>query len=409
MDHGAIERELAALAAGASRDLDRECDLRARQYIARRVEPQFTVASADFAADPYLICADRFWNLKFTQMPTLATAVDCAGWIDEHVEPEHREAVSEKWAMGYAFITRDSVESAGEIADATADILAADPAGGRAYFAVLYHAGKLRANLRFDDLYHFLDSSLLSVSISRSRWGTPLFVALQSFAALGSRTYATGHARTLFDRAWSSPERTRETVDVALNGLAIGLDFEGRGELLRARATEAVAERPGDHMFHFRLAIGLRLSGEFDAAFDSVDTALRLLPAIGWRGSQNLLLEQYTAEREKIRTAQDGARQAEQLREFGDQHRRDIAALAEQYTLQLRDLSDSALRGQIRSVELVSLFAAVIAFAVGSLNITLNGNLGLAARLWMIAGLGGGLAIFALIVVGGTWLITRRR
>lgn len=61
----------------------------------------------------------------------------------------------------------------------------------------------------------------------------------------------------------------------------------------------------------------------------------------------------------------------------------------------------------IRAVELVAIFTAAIAFAVGSLQITLNGTLALRDRIWLLVLLGAGLALFALLIIGGTWLITR--
>ncbi|NUR30314.1 MAG: hypothetical protein HOV83_31425 [Catenulispora sp.] len=51
---------------------------------------------------------------------------------------------------------------------------------------------------------------------------------------------------------------------------------------------------------------------------------------------------------------------------------------------------------------------AAIAFAVGSLQVTLNGTLKLHDRMWLLVGLGAGLALFALLTIGGTWFITGR-
>lgn len=62
----------------------------------------------------------------------------------------------------------------------------------------------------------------------------------------------------------------------------------------------------------------------------------------------------------------------------------------------------------VRAVELVAIFTAAIAFAVGSLQVTLNGNLHLRDRIWLVVALGVGLAAFALLTIGGTWFITRR-
>lgn len=397
MDHALIESTLGALVAANSRELERECEQIALQYLAQQVEPQFDVDSADFDRDPRLICADRYWNHRFHAEPTLYTAVHCAGWMAEHIAAAVHEPIREKWALGYAFITRDSVESADEIADATADIVAADDSGcNKAYFATLYHAGKLRADFFFDELAQFLDASPLAIAAGPHRQ-SPLFDALRTFAAFGSHRTTAEYARELFDKVWSAPERTFAVTDVVLNGLAVSADFSGRGELLRDRAAEAVAACPGRHILHFRLATGRWLCGEYDEATLDIDTALRLLPASGWRVSHELLQGQYIARRDAIEAARVLDRQARADRERGERTEIEISRLAE------------SVRGSVvRAVELVSVFAAVIAFAVGSLNISLNGNLSLAGRMWIVAELGVGLALFALLVIGGTWLMVER-
>jgi hypothetical protein len=396
VDHAVMEAALAALATEGSRELDRDCDRYARRYVEAEVEPQFDVVTADFANDPYLICADRFWNLRITAEPTLTTAVLCAGWLAVHVAEQVRTPIQEKWALGYAFITRDSVESAAEVADTTRDVIDGhDSDCAKAYFATLYHGGKLRASLRFDELSRFLDSSPLALSAGGHR-ESPLFAALQAFAAFGSRRLTHAYAIALFEQAWRSPGRSRQTIDVALNGVASAVPFDTQGQLLRTHAAAAVLAYPDDHMFHFRLAMGHYLCGEHDAALDSVDAALERLPATGWRGSHHLLLEQFTNQRIAILNARAAAR-----RDAERQVRLDRQEQA------LAEMAGAVRRSVLRSVELVTVFAAVIAFAVGSLQVTLNGSLRLADRAWLIAEMGGGLLLFALCIVGGTWLITR--
>ncbi|MFD6157824.1 hypothetical protein ACFWF7_30515 [Nocardia sp. NPDC060256] len=397
MDHEVVEQALAALVASGSRQLDRDCDLYARRYIAEGVEPQFDVSSTDFDSDPYLICADRYWNYRLTNEPTLQIAVECAGWLREHVAPGCRTAIREKWALGYAFITRDSVESLDEVADATRDIVANDDQEcSRAYFATLYHAGKLRANFCFDELNQFLESSPLSMAAGSHR-ETTLFVALQAFAAFGSRRITEEFARSLLDRAWSAPERTYAATDIALNGLAVGVPFDDQGELLSTHATEALADYPDSHLFHYRLATGQYLSGAHDAALNSIDTALRLLPAIGWRVSHELFQGQYLTKREAILNGRTEAQRAAADRARVQRHEHSIAGM-----------TDTVRNSMLRTIEVVSIFAAVIAFAVGSLNVSLNGNLRLSERLWIVTVLGAGLLLFALLIIGGSWLIARR-
>lgn len=396
MDSASISAELGRAVASDSRELDRISEQVAAALINRGIEPPFDIRSADFAADPYLICADRYWRLRFLDRPTIATAGECARWLATHATVEYRGEIEQKWSLGYGFITRDSVESRSELAEATERIVSGDDAAGDiAFFATLYHAGKLRSNFWFDELHQFLESSLLAIAIGR-HCEDPLFVALQAHAAFGSRAITVEHATAQLNRAWNAPHRSRHVVDICLNALSAAAPFDGHGQLLRQHAEEAVANYPQDHLFHFRLATGQHMCDQHDAALTSIDTALRLLPAIGSRGSHKLLQEQYLNKRDAI---QEGRLRA-------------MWATGQQYRWERQESANTELRqtmqsSAIRAVELVAIFTAAIAFAVGSLQITLNGTLALRDRMWLLILLGAGLALFALLIIGGTWLITR--
>ncbi len=265
-----------------------------------------------------------------------------------------------------------------------------------AYFVTLFQAGKLRANFSFDELHAFLEFSPASAAAGPLR-GEPVFVALRSFAAFGSRTLTVAHAVDLLETAWSDPGRTRHTVDICLNGLAFAAPFPGQGELLRRYAEEAVRAHPGDHMFHARLAAGQHMCGEHDAALENIDTALALLAASP-TASLGVLQDQYLTKRDAIQEGRLRAlRDAEQQRRW----ERQAAANAQ--------LERSLHTSSVRAVEVVAVFTAAIAFAVGSLQVTLTGDLPLSDRLWLLAAQGAGLALFALLIVGGTWFITRGR
>ncbi|MEU6642825.1 hypothetical protein ABZ863_09750 [Saccharomonospora sp. NPDC046836] len=398
MDEKALLDSLRQAATTGSRELDRICEAAAVELIASGVEPPFQVHSADFATDPFLICADRYWRLRFLELPTVDTAARCAQWLTRSAKPEHHTAIAQKWALGYAFITRDTVESAGELTEASGWILQEHRGSAAvAYFATLYHAGKLRANFAFDDLRLFLDSSLLALASDEHRTD-PLFVALEAFAAFGSRTITSEHARSLVDKAWTSPARTPQVMDVCLNAFTASAPFEGQGDLLRTRATEAVAEVGDNHIFHFRLATGQRMCRDYAKALDTIDTALRLLPAIGNRGSHQLLQEQYLRERDRIQEGRHLAElSAEQQKRWADQETSNA------------DLRRTLQGSTVRAIELVTVFTAAIAFAVGSLQVTLAGTLPVADRIWMIVTFGIALLVFAMLIIGGTWWITRGR
>lgn len=395
MDETSIVTELRSAAAD-SRRLDARCEEIAALLLREGATPPFELGSADFAADPLLICADRYWRLRFLDHPTVSTAAECARWLFDHAHGEHRVDIEQKWSPGYAFITKDNVESKTDLVEATGRIL--DRYQGSediCYFAAIYHAAKLRANFWFDELNQFLDSSLLAVAAGAHRQD-PLFVALQSFAAFGSRAITTERARQLLDEAWSSPSRSRQVTDVCLNALSAAAPFDGHGELLRERAQEAVHNYPTDDIFRFRLATGQRMCEQYTTALDNIDAALRYLPAIGSRGSHKMLQEQYLHERSMI---QEGLQRAAWTTQ--QQQRWERQAVAND------EIQRTVQNSTIRAIELVTIFTAAIAFAVGSLQVTLSGTLRLGDRIWLLATLGTGLVVFALMIIGGTWLITR--
>ncbi|MFI0709956.1 hypothetical protein ACH4SK_04740 [Streptomyces inhibens] len=395
MDTATVTARLDQARTADARERDRLCDEVAAELLAAGSPPAFEVRSADLDSDPYFICADRYWRRRFQDRPTVRTALECAHWMTDHATDGSWGAVAEQWGLGNGFLNRGSVESAAELA--AVGEAATGAAGERiAFFLTLFHVGKLRANFCFDELHTVLASSPLALAAGSLRQ-EPVFVALQAFAAFGSRALTVVYATDLLERAWSAPGRSRHTVDICLNGLAFAAPFEGQGELLRIHAEEAVRAYPRDHMFHARLATGLHMCGRHDAALESIDTALTLLAASA-TASLGVLQDQYLTRRDAI---QEGRLRA--LRDAEQQRRWDQQAAAN------AQLERSLHTSSVRVVEVVAVFTAAIAFAVGSLQVTLTGTLPLTDRLWLLAAQGAGLALFALLVVGGTWLITRGR
>ncbi|MER5342068.1 hypothetical protein ABT030_17350 [Streptomyces mirabilis] len=394
MDAATVIAWLDEARAADVRARDRICDETAAELLAAGTPPAFEVRSADLRLDPYFMCADRYWRQRFLQRPTAATAIECARWMADHVTADSWGVVAEQWALGNGFLNRAAVESADQLAAVVDGAGTGTETERIAFFVTLFHAGKLRANFSFEELHAFLGFSPTSVAAGSLR-NEPVFVALQSFAAFGSRTLTVAHAAELLEKVWSASGRTRHTVDICLNGLAFAAPFPGQGELLRRYADEAVQAHPGDHMFHARLATGLHLCGEHDAALENIDTALALLAASP-TASLGVLQDQYLTKRDAIQEGRLRAlRDAEQQRRWEQQ----AAANAQ--------LERSLHTSSVRAVEVVAVFTAAIAFAVGSLQVTLTGKLPLSDRLWLLAAQGAGLALFALLIVGGTWLITR--
>ncbi|MEU1312104.1 hypothetical protein ABZ419_24845 [Streptomyces cinnamoneus] len=394
--HEQVRARLAAAVGSDTADLGRIAGEAAHLLHESGQEPDFEVRSADFATDPFFVCADRYWRQCFADSPSSATAVACARWIVAHTTAGCRSAVRAQWALGNGFINRSHLETREQLDEAARALTGIPEAAELALTVLLYNAGKLRANFAFDDLNAVLTASALATAAGPHR-NEAIVLALRSFAAFGSRTLTTEHARDLLDRAWAAPDRPGHVMDVCLNGLAVSVPFDGQGELLRRLAQEAVDAAPGNHMFRFRLATAHHLCADHDEALVHLDAALALLARSG-AFSRELLLEQYLVKRDAIQEARlRAAREAEHEARW---QRQDAANV---------DLERAMHRSSIRAVELVAVFTSAIAFAVGSLQVTLSGTLKLRERLWLLTALGAGLAAFALLIVGGTWLITRSR
>ncbi|MFG3041734.1 hypothetical protein ACGFYZ_33010 [Streptomyces sp. NPDC048330] len=406
MDSESVMARLRAAGAEDSRDRDRLCERAAKVYLDEKLEPPFTVRSADFATDAFLICADRYWRLRFLAEPSVRTAAACAVWLTSHVEAEHRQAVEEKLALGFGFITRDTVDTDAALTQAAAQVAQLGTgASDVAFFVAVYHAGKLRGNFWFDALYDFTSWHRL-VELAGERATDPVLTALKAFGALGSRRITTEHALGLVHDAWSSPRRSRAVTDVCLNGLSAASPFDTQGTELRDRAKEAVAVLPDDHGMWYWLAYGQHLCAEHEAACVSIDKALALLPAVGGRGSHELLQEQYRRRRDMI---QDGRRHAEMLaareRRWGQRYPElpehpSTAQLADEPT---REANHAPLAW---GAAVSATFVAVIAAASRSValgDMTLGERLGAVSALW---GISAGTVVLVLVVLG---LLRRRR
>lgn len=400
MEGNSLTARLSRIDSEDSRELDRVCEEVAGSLMAAGTPPPFRLTSADFATDPFLICADRYWRLRFLELPSVRTAAECARWLYEHAEETDesglpvRVEIEEKWSLGYGFITRNTVESPAEIAAACAEIIGS---GEIAYFATLYHAGKLRGNFQFDALHGFLEASLLAQAAGPHR-NSPLFTSLRAFAAYGSRRLTAEHAADLLDHAWYSPHRTRHTVDLCLHALAAATPFDGQGPLLRDRAHEATTEWADDHLFMYRLAHGLRLCGEYDAALEAIDLALALLPATGTRNSHQLLQDDYLGHRERIlegstRAAEEAAHQARWERQ--DTKYREVEARLNSSTSHL--------------ITMITVFLAAIAFIISTVQLTYGGELPLGDRMLLILGQGGVMLAFSALLIFGTHTLLRYR
>lgn len=276
-----ITARLSGVDSEDARNLDRVCREVAAELLAADTPPPFSLTSANLTDDPFVICAYHYWRLRVLDLPSVRTAAACARWLHDHV-PEMDESgrslravIEEAWVLTFSSETRHVVDSAYDLSTALPDLVESREI---AYFASVYQAGKHYANHKYDQLYDFLETSLLAQAAGHLRT-SPLVTALRAFAAYSSRRITQEHARDLLDHAWYSGQRTIHTTDVCLQALATAPPFEGQGPLLRDRASEATAEWPEQHIFMYHFARGLRMCREYDEAIEAMDLALALLSA----------------------------------------------------------------------------------------------------------------------------------
>lgn len=304
---GEVSGRVAALAQVSATRRERGCQRLAQAMLERGWTPAWVLESADFGADPHVMCAERYWRGRLLAEPSTAVAVECALWIAGHALAAHRQEIAERWALEFGQLTSDSVESAGELAEGATGLIAVSAFGSDvAYFAVVYHGGKLRANLACDELERWMERSPLALACGPELRQRPVFLALCAFAAFGDRSTPRADAEELWQRAWSAPGRTRTAVEVCLGAYVLPFRFDGpaeQGALLAHRAAQAVEEYPEYPVFRFYFARGQRLAGQVDEALDSIDDALRLLPADGDRLMHSWWQEKFFRERDRIHDA----------------------------------------------------------------------------------------------------------
>ncbi|MBU7598931.1 hypothetical protein JGS22_015250 [Streptomyces sp. P38-E01] len=272
------------------------CEEIAKEFIESGHEPDLTLHTADYQESHALVCADRYWRMRIEKAPTCHTARLCAQWLHTHADnlsPAQVATIEEKWSLGYGFISSATVETPEETCCAPSEGYFSPR---EHFFAVLYHAGKLRANYNFP---------ALSAHLERYRSGRtkdeycdrPIIFALLAFAALGqdSDPYP---GLAILRTAWEN-RTTHTTADVCLNALGAARPFPEQGHLLRAYAKEAVTKLSDDTAYYW-LASGGFFTHDYAGALDAINKSLALLPARGSRGSHALMREQRLLLRQRI-------------------------------------------------------------------------------------------------------------
>lgn len=393
-----IGARLARAAASGPAMVHQTCEEIAAELVTAGLEPPLRIPTADFTTDRALLCADRYWRRRLLREPSVEVAARAARWLVDHADSEIRPSIIETWALGYAFITRDTVDSREDLVHASGRIIETYRGSAEVcFFATLYHAGKLRANFWFAELEEFLESSLLAVASGRYR-EEPLFTALSAFAALGNhKRNDAEHGLALLDTAWDTTPRTRAVADICVHALDAAKPFPDQASRLRAYAETAVAQFPDDHLFWYRLACGRRRCGDLGDARAAIDTALRLLPATGTRVSHTHLQERYLLERTSIDSlrapTERAARQQRAYTEAATPEQADIQTIIQQ---QLRELMHVVVPAGVASVVVMTALAVTT-----NLIVTAHDSWSLGDRLAAEAILLAALLLASVLIIAG--------
>lgn len=233
--------------------------------------------------------------------------------------------------------------------------------------------------------------------------------AMRAFALLlGGTRHDIPQALALVEEAWtdlSEPEAVGAVRDVCLHALWVGSRIPDQGEVLLrycdldAQTAHSVGLKPDRVIALFRKAGAYRMLGRYEEAIEILDNLVNRL-----QGSSEFVRtfsEQVIREREinRLGMSLDG------LKSEFDVARGRLEATEEKMTRSEARLGEIEHQGLTRNVQIISMFTAAVAFAVGIASIaTKTGSSPLAAVLVSCA-LGVGLLGFVFLI----YLVTRTR
>jgi hypothetical protein len=184
-------------------------------------------------------------------------------------------------------------------------------------------------------------------------------------------------------RETANSELAAPIGDILMHAVWLCYRLTRQGEVLEQFTADALSGRTPGAVTHFRRAAALRRLGAWDDAIAELDTALAQLTTAS--EFTRTFSEQIIREREFI----------VQARSVGDDIARHESAIG---SMERDSLA--------RSVQIVTLFTAVIAFASGSIGVAQSGTT-LRHQLVIAMALGTGLAMFSLLVIGALrWMTT---
>ncbi|MBC8090816.1 MAG: hypothetical protein H7Y15_02530 [Pseudonocardia sp.] len=323
--------------------------------------------------------AAELWEYLFVHSGGQALTTQAASWVGRS-GLSRAEAL--RLANRMAWVSRGAIDH----------LTPRDPDSAPGSPADLFVIALTLERLRF--LFQFAQLATVVDGMAEDRRSEPFVQAMRAFALLGGRhPLHRDSGLAIVQRVWDSASDRRERLaiqDVCLHALWVAehLPEQGRVLLDYCRRAEQEALESGDEragpVVLFRKAYALRELADYDSALIAIDTALGDL-----RGDNEFVRtfsEQCIRERQLIIVGRDLTRLTTDLEETSGQisaaeHR--IEAVVE--------------RNSIRSVEVLGLFSAAVAFAVGTSSIGANAASPLAGLLIAVA--------LGACLLGFSWMI----
>lgn len=241
----------------------------------------------------------------------------------------------------------------------------------------------LRKRFVFDD--ESMSRILRAVDVAAEQRDS-VIQSLEAFCTI-RRTRDSVQARAAIDFALSRDDM-RDLGEVVFDTLAhaVWLNFrlEQQGEILQDVCERATAySGRSSAVILFRHATALRLQGHYEEGVDKVEEALATL-----QGGT-----------EFIRTFSEQCLRERELCVAGMAMRRDAQAMQGHLVEIKQELNELERKSTTRTIEIITLFTAVVAFAIGGGSIATNAANGPRESLLVLGGFGSVLVTFALVVV----------
>jgi hypothetical protein len=202
---------------------------------------------------------------------------------------------------------------------------------------------RLRFDFRFRELFHCTEEW-------RRDYDDALICAFAAFASCGLRL---PDGLTLYRRSVDMADADKVSRHVSLTAIWMAQHVPNQAELLLELADTMITFGEGDAVLYFRRSRGYRRLGEYERALDNIYQAMDLVGP-----DQNLVHADYVREWQIIIATMDLEESAKRLSAGV------IEETQKEAIEQIKEAERSLSEGQLRMVEILGLFMALVGFLV---------------------------------------------